>query len=66
MAMGMCDCIQQFDQIWPLGTDSLGTAPGNKILLWKIPEVAPRHCGNCNNNNRSRWKTAVISSLMTI
>lgn len=64
--MGMCDCIQHFDQIWPLETASLGATRGNKTLLWKFPEVAPRHCGKSNNNNRSRWKTAVMGSLMTV
>lgn len=65
MAVDMCDCIQLFHQFWPWETASLGATPGNKALLWKHPEVASRHCGNKNNNNRSRWKTAVMGSLMT-
>lgn len=52
--MDMCDCTQHFDQIWPVETASLGVTPGNKTLLWKLPEVAPRHCGNSSNSNRSR------------
>lgn len=36
-------------------------------LLWKLPEVAPRHCGNSKSrNNRSGWKTAVMGSLTTV
>lgn len=62
---GMCDCTQHFDQIWPLETTSLGVTPGNKTLLWKLPEVAPRHCGSSNNTNRSRWNTALVGSLMS-
>lgn len=44
--MGMCDCIQLFNQIWSLETASLGATPGNKTLLWKLPKVAPGYNGN--------------------
>lgn len=44
--MGVCDCIQHFNQIWSLETASLGATLGNKTFLWELPKVAPGHGGN--------------------